>query len=147
ETWAYKKTSGRRAGQNALSPSDLENPGEGHAESRRIINVVKGKDSLKDKLRILLSQLPQKNWSLTKKGTSMLEICQRKNGAEAIKHHKKGPLQERGRPQDNELKDVATSASSEINVHLLREKLELCNKDGAHATVVHLEIHRDMRGV
>ncbi|KAJ9578490.1 hypothetical protein L9F63_005310, partial [Diploptera punctata] len=24
------------------------------------------------------------------------------------------------------------------NVHLLREKLELCNKDGAHATVVHL---------
>ncbi|KAJ9575925.1 hypothetical protein L9F63_007237, partial [Diploptera punctata] len=23
-------------------------------------------------------------------------------------------------------------------VHLLREKLELCNKDGAHATVVHL---------
>ncbi|KAJ9599561.1 hypothetical protein L9F63_009959, partial [Diploptera punctata] len=29
-------------------------------------------------------------------------------------------------------------------VHLLREKLELCNKDGAHATVVHLEIHRDM---
>ncbi|KAJ9589073.1 hypothetical protein L9F63_017632, partial [Diploptera punctata] len=30
-----------------------------------------------------------------------------------------------------------------IIVHLLREKLELCNKDGAHATVVHL----DMRGV
>ncbi|KAJ9589540.1 hypothetical protein L9F63_017257, partial [Diploptera punctata] len=34
-----------------------------------------------------------------------------------------------------------------IIVHLLREKLELCNKYGAHATVVHLEIHRDMRGV
>ncbi|KAJ9587199.1 hypothetical protein L9F63_019279, partial [Diploptera punctata] len=30
-----------------------------------------------------------------------------------------------------------------VKVHLLREKLELCNKDGAHATVVHL----DMRGV
>ncbi|KAJ9587232.1 hypothetical protein L9F63_019256, partial [Diploptera punctata] len=26
------------------------------------------------------------------------------------------------------------------DVHLLREKLELCNKDGAHATVVHLGI-------
>ncbi|KAJ9576418.1 hypothetical protein L9F63_006717, partial [Diploptera punctata] len=25
-----------------------------------------------------------------------------------------------------------------FQVHLLREKLELCNKDGAHATVVHL---------
>ncbi|KAJ9588973.1 hypothetical protein L9F63_017733, partial [Diploptera punctata] len=35
---------------------------------------------------------------------------------------------------------------NEIKVHLLREKLELCNKDGEHATVVHLEIHRDMQG-
>ncbi|KAJ9595907.1 hypothetical protein L9F63_012926, partial [Diploptera punctata] len=32
---------------------------------------------------------------------------------------------------------------SDFQVHLLREKLELCNKDGVHATVVHL----DMRGV
>ncbi|KAJ9598603.1 hypothetical protein L9F63_010732, partial [Diploptera punctata] len=30
-------------------------------------------------------------------------------------------------------------------VHLLREKLELCNKDGAHATVVHLDSPRSGR--
>ncbi|KAJ9596775.1 hypothetical protein L9F63_012206, partial [Diploptera punctata] len=27
--------------------------------------------------------------------------------------------------------------TTNTTVHLLREKLELCNKDGAHATVVH----------
>ncbi|KAJ9592171.1 hypothetical protein L9F63_001287, partial [Diploptera punctata] len=43
------------------------------------------------------------------------------------------------------LRRIGANVQEITYVHLLREKLELCNKDGAHATVVHLDSPRSGR--